>query len=39
MDANAGRLDESLLATATAWMRKADKDNLDGQCTMYLLII
>lgn len=31
MEANASLLDESLLATTTAWMRKADKDKLDGE--------
>jgi len=34
MEANASLLDESLLATTTAWMRKADKDKLDGMVAL-----
>jgi hypothetical protein len=38
MEANAGLLDESLLATTTAWMRKADKDKLDGQLLLFFML-
>lgn len=31
MEINSNHLDESLLATANAWMRKAAEDRLDGQ--------
>ena len=31
LEANAGALDESLLANAFAWMRKASNDKLDGE--------
>lgn len=30
LERNADHLDESLLATANAWMRKAAEDKLDG---------
>lgn len=38
LERNADHLDESLLATANAWMRKAAEDKLDGQFRHSLLI-
>ena len=39
LERNADHLDESLLATANAWMRKAAEDKLDGKnSNLYLCI-